>query len=82
MSQPTLQVLQPEQNSNKQTWIISPGSAGAPALTGTIRVPGDKSISHRALMLGALSEGQTVIEGLLLGADPQSTAHCFRAMGA
>lgn len=51
------------------------------ALQGTIRVPGDKSISHRALMLGAIAEGETVIEGLLIGEDPQSTAHCFRAMG-
>ena len=51
------------------------------ALQGTIRVPGDKSISHRALMLGSIAEGETVIEGLLIGEDPQSTAHCFRAMG-
>lgn len=57
--------------------IPSPDSA----LQGTIRVPGDKSISHRALMLGSIAEGETVIEGLLIGEDPQSTAHCFRAMG-
>ena len=47
-----------------------------------MRVPGDKSISHRALMLGALAEGETTIQGLLLGEDPRSTAACFRAMGA
>ena len=52
------------------------------ALQGRIRVPGDKSISHRALMLGALAEGETVIHGLLLGEDPRSTARCFQAMGA
>lgn len=45
-------------------------------------VPGDKSISHRALMLGALAEGETTIRGLLVGEDPQSTAACFRMMGA
>ncbi|WP_421657588.1 3-phosphoshikimate 1-carboxyvinyltransferase [Leptothermofonsia sp. ETS-13] len=52
------------------------------SLRGRIRVPGDKSISHRALMLGALAEGETTIEGLLLGEDPRSTAKCFQAMGA
>ena len=51
-------------------------------LRGTLTIPGDKSISHRALMLGAIAEGETVIEGLLLGEDPRSTAVCFRAMGA
>ncbi|NEQ43395.1 MAG: 3-phosphoshikimate 1-carboxyvinyltransferase [Leptolyngbya sp. SIOISBB] len=51
------------------------------ALTGKIQVPGDKSISHRALMLGAISEGETRIQGLLLGEDPRSTAKCFQAMG-
>ena len=51
-------------------------------LQGKISVPGDKSISHRALMLGAIASGQTTIEGLLLGEDPRSTAKCFQAMGA
>jgi len=51
------------------------------ALKGKIRVPGDKSISHRALILGAIASGQTTIEGLLLGEDPRSTASCFQAMG-
>ncbi|MEO1131766.1 MAG: 3-phosphoshikimate 1-carboxyvinyltransferase [Cyanobacteria bacterium J06639_1] len=45
-------------------------------------VPGDKSISHRSLMLGALAKGETTIRGLLVGEDPQSTAACFRLMGA
>jgi 3-phosphoshikimate 1-carboxyvinyltransferase len=52
------------------------------SLQGRLRVPGDKSISHRALMLGAIATGETTIEGLLLGEDPRSTASCFRAMGA
>jgi 3-phosphoshikimate 1-carboxyvinyltransferase len=52
------------------------------ALGGEITVPGDKSISHRSLMLGALATGETSIEGLLLGEDPRSTAACFSAMGA
>lgn len=52
------------------------------SLQGRICVPGDKSISHRALMLGSLAQGETTIQGLLLGADPCSTAACFRAMGA
>ncbi|MEM7727596.1 MAG: 3-phosphoshikimate 1-carboxyvinyltransferase [Cyanobacteria bacterium P01_A01_bin.45] len=51
-------------------------------LQGRITIPGDKSVSHRALMLGALAEGETQIQGLLLGDDPRSTAACFRAMGA
>jgi len=52
------------------------------SLHGQIRVPGDKSISHRALMLGAIAQGETQIQGLLLGEDPRSTALCFRALGA
>ncbi len=52
------------------------------SLQGTLQIPGDKSISHRALMLGALAEGETTIQGLLLGEDPRSTAACFTAMGA
>jgi 3-phosphoshikimate 1-carboxyvinyltransferase len=47
-----------------------------------VQIPGDKSISHRALMLGAIAQGETQIQGLLLGEDPQRTANCFRAMGA
>ncbi len=52
------------------------------SLHGKLQIPGDKSISHRALMLGALAEGETTIQGLLLGEDPRSTAACFTAMGA
>ena len=51
-------------------------------LSGTIRVPGDKSISHRALMLGALAVGRTGIEGLLEGEDVLRTAAAMSALGA
>jgi 3-phosphoshikimate 1-carboxyvinyltransferase len=51
-------------------------------LKGTIRPPGDKSISHRALMLGALAVGETTIDGLLEGGDILSTASAMRAFGA
>ncbi|MDJ0697027.1 3-phosphoshikimate 1-carboxyvinyltransferase [Mastigocoleus sp. MO_188.B34] len=61
--------------------IIKRPSSGL-SLQGCIRVPGDKSISHRALMLGAIAQGETQIQGLLLGEDPRSTASCFQAMGA
>ena len=48
---------------------------------GTIRVPGDKSISHRALILGALGEGTGTVRGILRSADVQSTADVLRALG-
>jgi 3-phosphoshikimate 1-carboxyvinyltransferase len=51
-------------------------------LTGTIRVPGDKSISHRSLMFGALAVGETGVTGLLEGEDVLATAAALRAMGA
>ena len=51
-------------------------------LTGRIRVPGDKSISHRSIMLGALAVGETRVSGLLEGEDVMSTAAAMRAMGA
>jgi 3-phosphoshikimate 1-carboxyvinyltransferase len=51
-------------------------------LRGTIRVPGDKSISHRSIMLGALAVGETRVSGLLEGEDVMSTAAAMRAMGA
>jgi 3-phosphoshikimate 1-carboxyvinyltransferase len=66
---------------HQQDLIIQPPTSGL-ALQGKIRVPGDKSISHRALMLGAIATGETLIEGLLLGEDPRSTASCFQALGA
>ena len=55
--------------------------AGAP-LTGRVRVPGDKSISHRALMLCAMAVGRSTVSGLLEGEDVLATADALRAMGA
>src|SRR5487761_1445787 len=55
--------------------------AGGP-LRGKVRVPGDKSISHRALILGALAVGETRISGLLEGEDVLNTAESMRALGA
>lgn len=52
------------------------------SLSGTTKVPGDKSISHRALMLGALAVGETIISGLLEGEDVLHTAEAMRAVGA
>ncbi len=51
-------------------------------LRGEITVPGDKSISHRSVMFGALAQGTTYIEGFLDGADCLSTIDCFRRLGA
>lgn len=56
---------------------VSPGGK----LMGEIRVPGDKSISHRSIMLGSLAEGVTEISGFLEGEDSLATLNAFRAMG-
>lgn len=68
---------------------VSPDSQPTPrrftpsgALTGSSRVPGDKSISHRSIMLGALAVGETRVTGLLEGEDVLSTAQAMRQMGA
>ncbi|MGE3302345.1 MAG: 3-phosphoshikimate 1-carboxyvinyltransferase [Hyphomonadaceae bacterium] len=61
--------------------MILQARPGAP-LSGTVRVPGDKSISHRALILGALAEGVTEIDGLLEGQDVLDTAKAMAAFGA
>lgn len=53
----------------------------APPLKGTLSVPGDKSISHRAVLLGALANGTTEIAGFLKGRDCLSTIRCLRALG-
>lgn len=55
---------------------------GSTPLTGRVRVPGDKSISHRALILGALAVGETKITGLLEGEDVLNTAEAMAALGA
>jgi 3-phosphoshikimate 1-carboxyvinyltransferase len=57
-------------------------SAACGPLTGTAEVPGDKSISHRALILGAMAVGETTIKGLLEGQDVLDTARAMRAFGA
>ncbi len=51
------------------------------SLRGNVRVPGDKSVSHRAVMLGSLADGVTTVEGLLEGEDVLSTLAAFRQMG-
>lgn len=61
-----------------QPWSVAPRGS----LSGTVRVPGDKSISHRALMLSALAVGESRIEGLLEGEDVLATAAALRSMGA
>ena len=60
-----------------------PASFSAPGpLSGVVAVPGDKSISHRSLMLSALAIGESTVEGLLTGEDVLATAAAMRAMGA
>ena len=66
-------------NKVKTTKIISQPVS---RLAGSITVPGDKSISHRALMLGALATGETIISGLLESDDVLATANAMRALGA
>ncbi|MEJ2218863.1 MAG: 3-phosphoshikimate 1-carboxyvinyltransferase [Gemmatimonadota bacterium] len=56
-------------------------SSGAGADIASVRVPGDKSISHRALLFAALARGESRLRGLLDGADPASTAAALRALG-
>ena len=50
-------------------------------VTGSFRVPGDKSISHRSIMLGSIAEGTTEVHGFLEGEDALATLHAFKAMG-
>ena len=61
----------------RQDWRCEP----VDAVAGTVRVPGDKSISHRAIMLGALAEGTTEVSGFLEGEDCLATMRAFQAMG-
>ena len=64
--------------SGKQlTFRVRPGGT----VQGSLRVPGDKSISHRSIMLGSLAEGVTEVQGFLEGEDSLNTLRCFRAMG-
>ncbi len=63
--------------ARRQDWRAGKGGA----LHGSLRVPGDKSISHRAVMLGALAEGTTEIHGFLEGEDTRATARIFTHLG-
>lgn len=62
---------------SQQNFRVAPGGA----LTGTLSVAGDKSISHRSIMLGALAEGSTTVEGFLPGEDTLATLDAFRQLG-
>lgn len=64
-------------HSTDLIFLAKPGSS----LAGRIRVPGDKSISHRSIMLGSLAEGTTEVEGFLEGEDALATLQAFRDMG-
>jgi cyclohexadieny/prephenate dehydrogenase / 3-phosphoshikimate 1-carboxyvinyltransferase len=64
-------------HSNDLIFLANPGGK----LSGRIRVPGDKSISHRSIMLGSLAEGTTHVEGFLEGEDALATLQAFRDMG-
>ncbi|SDN01532.1 3-phosphoshikimate 1-carboxyvinyltransferase [Psychrobacillus sp. OK028] len=52
-----------------------------PSLEGAIRIPGDKSVSHRSIMFGAIAEGTTTVEGFLQSDDCLSTIDCFQKLG-
>jgi len=63
--------------TTERRFIVEPGGT----LTGTLEVPGDKSISHRAVMLGAIAEGETAVSGFLDGDDAMATLAALRALG-
>ncbi|MDM3872088.1 bifunctional prephenate dehydrogenase/3-phosphoshikimate 1-carboxyvinyltransferase [Porticoccus sp. W117] len=68
--------MEPESDNNV-IFTVQPGGA----VNGTVRVPGDKSISHRSIMLGSLAEGVTEVTGFLEGEDSLATLQAFRDMG-
>ena len=63
--------------TGKQNWIVTPGQA----LRGEIEIPGDKSVSHRAVMFAALADGISRIDGFLEGEDTRATAAIFSQLG-
>ena len=63
--------------SSTRSWVVSPGQA----LQGEIAIPGDKSVSHRAVMFAALAEGVSTIEGFLEGEDTRATAAIISQLG-
>ncbi|MBD9503485.1 bifunctional prephenate dehydrogenase/3-phosphoshikimate 1-carboxyvinyltransferase [Pseudomonas sp. PDM17] len=64
-------------HNNDLIFLAQPGGR----LSGRVRVPGDKSISHRSIMLGSLAEGTTEVQGFLEGEDALATIQAFRDMG-
>ena len=58
-------------------WLAGQGSP----LTGTLDIPGDKSVSHRAVMLAAIADGTSRVQGFLEGEDTRSTAAIFSQLG-
>lgn len=74
--------LSGDENLAHSTQVQPLSARRASALKGQVRVPGDKSISHRALILGALAVGETTISGLLEGEDVLNTAKAMAALGA
>ena len=77
LNQTSYQAEYQMQQHGKLRYRVSPGGG----VRGRIRVPGDKSISHRAIMLGALAEGVTEVKGFLEGEDSLATLQAFREMG-
>ena len=77
-AQKTTPEQSPEHGSAAAPVIARPGDP----LRGTVKVPGDKSISHRAVMFGGLAVGETRILDVLTGEDVVRTAEAFRALGA
>ena len=71
--------LKTMQNSEEKNIVYTVAPGGT--VKGRIRVPGDKSISHRSIMLGSLAEGTTNIKGFLEGEDALATLQAFRDMG-
>ena len=69
--------MQTQVHASSVSFLVQPGGN----LTGTFRVPGDKSISHRAVMLGAIAEGVTHVTGFLEGEDSLATMEIFKSMG-
>ena len=68
--------------THAQPKILPLTSSNATGLKGRIKVPGDKSMSHRALMFGAIAIGETTIKGLLEAEDVVNTAKAMAALGA
>lgn len=77
MVNPTIKPIFSQHQDTLTIAAFAPGTC----LRGTLTIPGDKSISHRALLFGALAQGETNIQGLLLGEDVISTAKCLRSLG-